>query len=48
MKKVRYEDYNITYRSDNRYQFWGNGYTMTEMDPDGNPVWYFDDPFVQV
>lgn len=46
MKKVRYEDFNITYRSNNRFQFMGNGYTETEIDPDGNPVWYFDDPFL--
>ncbi|KAN0107798.1 FAD/NAD(P)-binding domain containing protein [Hyaloscypha variabilis] len=46
MKKVRYEDLNITYRSNNRFQFMGNGYTETEIDKDGNAVWYFDDPFV--
>lgn len=48
MKNVRWEDYNITYRSDNRFQFMGNGYSQTEIDPDGDPVWYFDDPFVKV
>lgn len=48
LKKVRYEDYDITYRSENRFQFMGNGYTETETDPDGNPVWYFDDPFTKV
>lgn len=48
MKNVRYEDYDITYRTENRYQFMGNGYTETELDPNGDPVWYFDDPFIQI
>jgi hypothetical protein len=48
MLHSRYEDYDITYRTDNRYQFMGNGYTETELDPNGDPVWYFDDPFVHV
>ena len=46
LKEVRYEDYNITYRSNNRYQYLGNGYTAEELNPNGNPVWYFDDPEV--
>lgn len=48
LKEVRYEDYEIVYRSANRFQFMGNGYTETELDPDGDPVWYFDDEFVKV
>lgn len=48
LKNVRYEDYEITYRSKNRFQFMGNGYTQTELSVDGDPVWYFDDPFVLV
>lgn len=48
LKNVRWEDYNITYMSGNRYAFMGNGYTQTEVDPDGDPVWYFDDDFVQI
>lgn len=47
MDRPRYEDYIITYRGDNRYQYLGNGYTQTEIDPNGNAVWYFDDPFCQ-
>ncbi|KAF2098453.1 cyclohexanone monooxygenase [Rhizodiscina lignyota] len=42
MKEVRYEDYIIQYRSNNRFQFLGNGYTTTETSIDGNPVWYMD------
>ncbi|RFU26023.1 hypothetical protein B7463_g10312, partial [Scytalidium lignicola] len=48
LKTPRYEDYEIVYRNKNRFQFMGNGYTHTELDPDGDPVWYFDDPFVKV
>ena len=48
MKNVRWEDYNMTYVTHNRYAFMGNGYSQTEIDPDGDPVWYFDDPFVKV
>ncbi|KAK0109701.1 hypothetical protein ONS95_002380 [Cadophora gregata] len=46
MKNVRWEDYDITYWTKNRFQFLGNGYTQCELDPEGDPVWYFDDPFV--
>lgn len=48
LKTPRYEDYEIDYRSDNRFQFMGNGYTHCENSVDGDPVWYFDDAFVQV
>ncbi|KAG4424001.1 hypothetical protein IFR04_002843 [Cadophora malorum] len=48
MKNVRWEDYDITYWTKNRFQFLGNGYTQCELDPAGDPVWYFDDPFVKV
>ncbi|KAG0649281.1 sterigmatocystin biosynthesis monooxygenase stcW [Hyphodiscus hymeniophilus] len=48
LKNVRYEDYDITYRTKNRFQFMGNGYTQCELSVDGDPVWYFDDPFVRV
>ena len=48
LKIPRYEDYDITYRTNNRFQFMGNGYTETEMSIDGDPVWYFDDPFTKV
>ncbi|KPI40796.1 putative sterigmatocystin biosynthesis monooxygenase stcW [Cyphellophora attinorum] len=48
LKNVRYEDFDISYRTGNTYQFMGNGYTDCEISPDGDPVWYFDDPFTQV
>lgn len=48
LKNVRWEDFDLEYRSENRFQFMGNGYTNTEVDPDGDPVWYFDDPFTKV
>ena len=48
MDKVRFEDYDITYRTNNRFQFMGNGFTHTEMSVEGDPVWYFDDPFTKV
>ncbi|KIH93332.1 hypothetical protein SPBR_04493 [Sporothrix brasiliensis 5110] len=48
LKTVRWEDYEIDYRSGNRFQFMGNGYTNCEAGPEGDPVWYFDDPFVRL
>ncbi|KAF9883658.1 hypothetical protein FE257_003092 [Aspergillus nanangensis] len=48
MKNVRWEDFELQYRSGNRYQFMGNGYTECEMSIDGDPVWYFDDAFTKV
>jgi hypothetical protein len=48
LKEVRWEDYDIKWRSGNRFQFMGNGYTWEEIKPDGDPVWYFDDDFVKV
>ena len=48
LKTPRYEDYEITYKTENRFQFMGNGYTETEIDVNGDPVWYFDDPFTKV
>jgi hypothetical protein len=38
LKNVRYEDYEITYKTENRFQFMGNGYTHTEIDTNGDPV----------
>ncbi|KAH8897975.1 FAD/NAD(P)-binding domain-containing protein [Thozetella sp. PMI_491] len=48
MKTPRYEDYDITYRTGNRFQFMGNGFTECESSADGDPVWYFDDPFTRI
>jgi hypothetical protein len=38
LREVRYEDYEITYRSANRFQFMGNGYTECELDPEREAV----------
>ena len=48
LKTPRYEDYQITYRTKNRFQFMGNGYTECEIDIGSDPVWYFDDPFTRL
>ncbi|KAI4601358.1 hypothetical protein KJ359_012550 [Pestalotiopsis sp. 9143b] len=48
LKNVRWEDYDIDYRSDNRFSFMGNGFSQAECDPEGDPVWYFDDPFTRI
>lgn len=48
LDRPRYEDYEIRYRTENRFQFMGNGYTQRELDPQADPVWYFDDWFVKV
>ncbi|RVX67223.1 hypothetical protein B0A52_08657 [Exophiala mesophila] len=43
LKEPRFEDFQIEYVGDgNRFQYLGNGYTQTELNVDGNPVWYFD------
>ena len=41
MREPRYEDFNIEY-SGNRFSYFGNGYTDTELDERKNAVWYFD------
>ncbi|KAL4783776.1 FAD/NAD(P)-binding domain-containing protein [Aspergillus varians] len=48
LKNVRWEDFDLTYKTENRYQFMGNGFTQLECSTEGDPVWYFDDPFVRV
>lgn len=48
LKNVRWEDFELTYKTENRFQFMGNGNTQCEMSVDGDPVWYFDDPFTKI
>ncbi|KAJ6143406.1 monooxygenase [Penicillium samsonianum] len=48
LKNVRWEDYKLEYKGANRFQFMGNGFTHCESSVEGDPVWYFDDPFVLV
>lgn len=41
LKEPRYEDFDVEYTG-NRFAYLGNGYTDAELDPEANPVWYFD------
>lgn len=45
LKEPRYEDYDLTYRSVNRFKFMGNGFTKLEVDG-GDLSFYLDDEFV--
>lgn len=39
----RYEDYEFTYQTENRFQYLGNGFSTKEAE--GRDIaWYFDDP----
>lgn len=42
LKEPRFEDFDIEYDGANRFAYLGNGFTETELDPEGNAVWYFD------
>lgn len=48
LRDVRWEDYDLTYFTDNRFQFLGNGFTELETSGEGDAVWYLDDWFVKV
>lgn len=48
LREVRWEDYDLTYGTNNRFQFLGNGFTELETSGEGDAVWYFDDEFVKV
>lgn len=43
LAQPRYEDYDITYRSGNRFAYFGNGFSQTELCPDIDPVAYIRD-----
>ncbi|KAF2845806.1 FAD/NAD(P)-binding domain-containing protein [Plenodomus tracheiphilus IPT5] len=43
LAQPRYEDYEITYRSGNRFAYFGNGFSQTELCPDIDPVAYIRD-----
>ena len=45
MMRPRYEDYDITYRGKNRFQFMGNGFTKAEVDGE-DLAWYLEDEHV--
>lgn len=36
----RWEDFDITYRTKNRFAYLGNGFSQTELTPDIDPVFY--------
>ncbi|SMR44755.1 unnamed protein product [Zymoseptoria tritici ST99CH_3D1] len=40
IEHLRPEDFNISYRSRNRFRFMGNGRTKREYDPDADLAWY--------
>jgi len=45
LENPRYEDFELSYRSKNRFQFMGNGFTLEEVD--GRDLsWYLDPEFV--
>lgn len=41
MEHPRFEDYDIVYRSPNRYEFMGNGFTLREVAGE-DVAWYLD------
>ncbi|KAH7010394.1 cyclohexanone monooxygenase [Ilyonectria destructans] len=43
MQNVRFEDWEYTYYSENRFQYLGNGFSTKE-DPGKDTTWYFDGP----
>lgn len=40
IQEIRPEDFDIVYRSKNRFRFMGNGRTKREYDPDADLAWY--------
>lgn len=45
LERPRYEDFEITYRSRNRFQFLGNGFTREEVDGE-DLSWYLDPEYL--
>jgi hypothetical protein len=46
LREPRYEDYDITYRSSNRFQFMGNEFTLAEVNNE-DLAYYLDEKYVQ-
>jgi len=43
LQNPRWEDYDWEYRTMNRFGFWGNGFTTTDLGEDGlDNTWYID------
>jgi len=40
----RYEDWDWTPRTANRFAFWGNGLTIYELHEDKDTTWFLSDP----
>ncbi|KIW43726.1 uncharacterized protein PV06_04798 [Exophiala oligosperma] len=40
--ELRVEDFDLTYRSNNRFKFMGNGFTEFELDPESDLAWYIE------
>ena len=40
--QIRAEDFEIAYRSGNKFRFMGNGFTAWEMKPDSDLAWYVE------
>lgn len=45
LEQPRFEDYNITYRSRNRFEFMGNGFSELEV-TGGDLAWYLEPAFI--
>jgi hypothetical protein len=42
IEHIRPEDFDIRYRSKNRFRFMGNGFTQYELDDDTDLAWYVE------
>jgi hypothetical protein len=42
IENIRAEDFDIEYRSPNRFKFFGNGFTLYEMDDTNDMAWYVE------
>ena len=42
LRDIRAEDFEITYRTANKFRFMGNGFTAFEMDPKSDLAWYVE------
>lgn len=44
LSRVRAEDFEIEYNTDNSFRFMGNGFTAFEVDPESDLSWYVERP----
>lgn len=45
LEHPRFEDYDVSYRSKNRFEFMGNGFTEVEVEG-GDLAWYLEPEFI--